>query len=96
MPKPRYALQRDASEQDIFKALRGAGVSVAPSDEYVDCWLGFMERTFPCEIKTPGTQYGKKLNKNQQRFADNWRGSKIVILRTPEEAVDWANDQRNG
>ena len=90
MSIPRYA-KRDIAEPEIIKALRLCGVTVYKIDLPVDLILGFRGRTYLCEVKSPDTAYGKGLNKNQQLFQNSWQGGEIVLLRTPEDAAEWAN-----
>ncbi len=87
----RYAAKRDASEKLIVEALRKSGCSVYIMDKPVDLLVGLCGQTFLAECKTPGTQYGKKLNKNQQDFQDNWRGASIVTLRTIDDAFTFVD-----
>ena len=87
----RRASKRDASEKPIVDALRKCGCSVYIMDKPVDLLIGFRSRTFLAECKTPQTQYGKKLNKAQQDFQDNWKGDAVVILRTVDDALAFVN-----
>lgn len=82
----RYAKKRDASEPEIVSALLQCGFSVERLDRPVDLLVGFRGRTFVVECKVDG----KKLNKNQSDFVAGWRGSEVVILRSAQEAIDWA------
>ena len=86
----RYAKRRDVAEPEVFAALRQCGFSVEPADKPVDAWVGFRGRCWPVEVKSSDKGYGKSLNANQQKFADRWRGPKVVILRSAQEAVDFA------
>ncbi|MCP5007088.1 MAG: hypothetical protein GY941_24560 [Planctomycetes bacterium] len=93
MPAPRHATKRDESEPEIVKALRQMGVTVYLLDTPVDLLLGFRNKTYLAECKTGSKGYGKALNKNQQGFADNWRGGSVAVFRTPQDAVDWVNER---
>lgn len=86
----RYAKKRDAAEPEVFTALRQCGFSVEPLDRPVDALVGFRSRCWLIEVKSSAKGYGKKLNPNQQAFADKWRGPEIVILRSAQDAIDWA------
>jgi hypothetical protein len=44
------------------------------------------------EAKSSDKGYGKDLNANQKAFAAGWRGPKVVILRSAQDAIDWAVD----
>ena len=86
----RWAKRRDAAEPEVFTALRDCGFSVEPLDRPCDAVVGFRGRCWLVEVKSTDKGYGKALNPNQQKFADKWRGPKIVILRSAHDAIDWA------
>lgn len=86
----RFAKRRDAAEPEVFSALRQCGFSVEPTDRPGDCLAGFRGRMWIVEVKSSAKGYGKSLNPNQQKFADRWRGPEIVILRSAQDAIDWA------
>ena len=82
-----YANKRDASEKSIVQALEDAGCSVVRMDKPVDLLIGFRGVTHLAECKTPGTQYGKKINHNQEKFSQSWLGSSVIVLRTIDDVV---------
>lgn len=82
----RYAKKRDASEPEIVSALLQCGFSVERLDRPVDLVVGFRGRAFLIECKVEKA----KLNKYQAAFVANWRGPKVVILRSEQDAIDWA------
>jgi hypothetical protein len=85
----RRAAKRDASEREIVDALRKCGVTVYLLDQPVDALLGYRGETTLAEFKT-----GKaKLNANQVRFIDAWRGSAVVTMRTAGDALAWINGE---
>lgn len=88
----RRAAKRDVSEPEIVNTLMDAGFTVHRLNGVgvPDLLCGFRSRTWLVECKSSHKGYGKSLNPNQQRFADNWRGSPVVILRNGQEAMDWA------
>lgn len=86
----RWAKRRDAAEPEVFTALRKCGFSVEPLDKPCDAVVGFRGRCWLVEVKSTEKGYGKALNANQQKFADKWRGPEIVILRSAQDAIDWA------
>lgn len=92
----RRAARRDVAEPEVVTTLRGCGFSVYPMDRPVDLLVGFRGMTHLVEVKTKGTQYGKKLNDNQAHFSEVWRGSKVVVLKTAQDAMDWAVEIANG
>jgi len=85
MIRPR--LKRDASEAAIVEALRTAGASVIRMDTPVDLLIGYRGVTHMAEVKTPGTAYGRQLKPSQKQFAETWRGSPVIILRTVDDAL---------
>jgi Holliday junction resolvase len=88
----RRAAKRDVSEPEIVTTLRDAGFSVQPISQpgLPDLLVGFRRRTFLVECKSSDKGYGAKLNPLQQKFADRWAGTPIVILRSATDAMDWA------
>ena len=88
----RRAAKRDVSEPEIVSTLIDAGFTVhrLSAAGVPDLLVGFRSRTWLVECKSSHKGYGKGLNPLQQRFADTWRGSPVVILRNGEEAMDWA------
>lgn len=97
MSMPRRAAKRDASEKEIVAVLRQCGFSVYLMDRPVDALVGFRNRMWLVEIKSGYKGYGKALNKNQQEFADEWRGTPIVVLHDAQEALSWAVEMaKNG
>lgn len=86
----RRAAKRDNSEPEIVTALTQCGFSVYRLDRPVDLLLGFRGRTWIAECKTGTKGYAKRLNDNQQSFSDAWRGSKVVVLTSAQDAIDFA------
>ena len=86
----RYATKRDASEPEIVTALEQCGFSVVRMDKPVDLLVGFRGRCWLIECKSSDKGYGKDLNPNQKVFDSRWRGPKLVILRSAQDAIDWA------
>ena len=86
----RRAAKRDASEPEIVSTLEQCGFSVVRMDTPVDLLVGFRGRCWLVECKTGSTGYGKGLNQNQSDFDAAWRGPRVVILRSAEDAGNWA------
>lgn len=86
----RYAKKRDASEPEIVTALQQCGFSVVRIDTPADLLVGFRGRCWVIECKSGSKGYAKDLNANQKAFDASWRGPKLVILRSAQEAIDWA------
>lgn len=83
----RHAARVDASQEAIVSALRAAGASVTLIKWPVDAIVGFRNLTILMEFKTPGTQYGKKPNKNQRSFMETWNGGPVSLVDGPEAAL---------
>lgn len=100
MVMPKYAPKRDGSEPEIVKALQDLGCTVHRMDTPCDLLVGFRGVCYLAECKTAGTQYGKKLNANQTDFNTSWKGSKIIVLYSSVDAIDWivglASHSENG
>jgi hypothetical protein len=86
----RRAAKRDMSEPEIVTTLLQCGFSVYRMDQPVDLLVGFRRKMWLIEAKSSAKGYGKTLNPNQRKFADTWRGPEIVILRSAQDAMDWA------
>lgn len=86
----RYAKKRDAAEPEVVSTLQQCGFSVERLDKPVDLLIGFRGKTFLVEVKSSAKGYGKSLNRNQQDFSDKWRGTPVVILRSAQDAMDFA------
>jgi len=90
----RRAAKRDVSEPEIVTVLTQCGFSVERLSQagVPDLIVGYRKRMWLVECKSSDKGYGKDLNVNQKKFADRWRGTPIVILRSAQDAVDWAVD----
>jgi len=86
----RRAAKRDASEREIVSVLDQCGFSVVRLDTPVDLLVGFRGRCWLVECKSGSTGYGKDLNENQKAFDFSWRGPRVVVLRSAQDAMDWA------
>lgn len=81
------AARKDLNHNEIKMALEAAGASVCDTHKLgggaPDIAVGFRNENYWMEIK----QANGKVNKLQQEWHDNWRGS-VFVVRTPEEALD--------
>ena len=64
-----------------------------------DLACGCLKITQLVEIKNPETSYGRAgFNANQSAFARDWRGGRIWIVRSPDEATtlvqQWRHETR--
>ena len=93
---PTYARKRDRSHQGIVDALRVAGCSVreiqSPTKGLPDLICGFQGRDHMVEAKNPsksGRQTVKAgFSEAQEEFAAGWRGARVNVVRTPQEAFE--------
>jgi hypothetical protein len=80
----RYAARVDANQEQIVSALRGAGAYVWIIGLPVDLLVGYKNHTFLVEIKTDSK---KRLTKLQADFFENWSGSTLARIDSPEAAL---------
>ena len=80
----RYAARVDANQTQIVSALRGAGAYVWIIGLPVDLLVGYKGHTFLVEIKD-GSK--KRLTKLQADFFENWSGSTLARIDSPESAL---------
>jgi hypothetical protein len=80
----RYAARVDANQEQIVSALRGAGAYVWIIGLPVDLLVGYKGHSFLVEIKT-GSK--KRLTKLQADFFENWSGSTLARIDSPEAAL---------
>ena len=80
----RYAARVDANQTEIVMALRKAGAYVWVIGLPVDLLVGYKNRTFLVEVKTTSK---KRLTSLQADFFDNWSGSSLERIETPEQAL---------
>jgi Holliday junction resolvase len=80
--------RRDANQRKIVQVLRKLGASVAITADvgrgFPDLVVGYGGMTYLVEVKNHST-----LRRSQRAFREQWRGGEIVLLRSPEEAVQW-------
>ncbi len=80
----RRAARVDQNQTQIVSALRGAGAYVWIIGLPVDLLVGYKNHTFLVEIKTDSR---KRLTKLQADFFDNWSGSTLARIDSPEAAL---------
>jgi hypothetical protein len=80
----RYAARVDANQEQIVSALRGAGAYVWIISLPVDLLVGYKNHTFLVELKS-GPR--KRLTKLQADFFENWSGSTLARIDSPEAAL---------
>ena len=84
----RLIAKVDANQALIVDALRRIGCSVhcthRVGDGFPDVVIGYQGVTHIGEIKVPGG----KLSESQETFHAAWRGSPVLILVSPEQAIE--------
>jgi len=80
----RRAARVDANQDQIVSALRAAGAYVWIIGLPVDLLVGYKNHTFLVEIKTDSK---KRLTKLQADFFENWSGSTLARIDSPEAAL---------
>jgi hypothetical protein len=80
----RHAKRTDANQEAIVKALRDAGADVWIISLPVDLLVGYKGHSFLVEIKTDAK---KRLTALQADFFENWSGSTLARVDSPEAAL---------
>ena len=86
-------ISKDANHDSIVKRFRDLGCSVAELvDTGVPGWpdlaCGAIGVTHLVEVKNPKTQYGRAgFNANQSAFARDWRGERVWLCSSEDEAT---------
>ena len=80
----RHAKRVDANQDQIVIALRAAGAYVWIISLPVDLLVGYKGHTFLVEIKTDAK---KRLTALQADFFENWSGSTLARVDSPDAAL---------
>jgi len=80
----RHAKRVDANQDAIVQVLRDAGAYVWIISLPVDLLVGYKGHTFLVEIKTNAK---KRLTALQGDFFNNWSGSTLARIDSPEAAL---------
>ncbi len=80
----RHAKRVDANQDQIVVALRAAGAYVWIISLPVDLLVGYKGHSFLVEIKTDAR---KRLTALQTVFFENWSGSTLARVDSPEAAL---------
>jgi hypothetical protein len=87
--------RRDSTHPGIAKVLLSFGFSVKDTsklgDDYPDMVVGLAGITDMVEAKSVDGE----LSDGQSKFAKNWRGAPIVVLKSEAEAIEWATRTRH-
>jgi len=80
--------RRDANQRKIVETLRKLGASVVITADvgggFPDLVVGWRGQTYLVEVKNRS-----KLRSSQKKFREMWTGGEIVMITSPEEAVQW-------
>lgn len=97
----RRAAKRDANHGVIVDRFRALGCSVFETDRvgegFPDLVVGTLGLNFLVECKNPETRYGRAgLNGNQTAFNSAWRGDKVWLVCSEDEATAVVRNWRRG
>lgn len=93
MSTRRLRGRKDATQDGIVKRLRELGCTVILTHDtgiagWPDLVVGCAGVTHLVECKNLDTSYGRKgLNAYQSAFARDWRGERLWIVHSPDEAT---------
>ena len=87
----RRRTRADTNQSDIVGGLRKGGASVYILDDPLDLLVGYEGWTTLVEVKGPKGPKGgvsmRGLTDAQRDFIDTWKGGRILIVRSLEEAM---------
>jgi hypothetical protein len=97
----RRAARRDGNHNDVVDRFRALGCSVFETDRVGD---GFPDLVVGClgvnhlvEVKNPETRYGRQgLNNGQTLFDAAWRGARVWLVCSVDEATAVVQNWRRG
>ena len=88
----RYANRIDANQNKIVDALRKAGAVVriiSQGDGIPDLLVGYKGYTILMEVKDGDkVPSARKLTEPEQKFFNDWQGGLLMIVNSPEEALE--------
>jgi hypothetical protein len=88
----RYANRIDANQNKIVDALRKAGAVVriiSQGDGIPDLLVGYKGYTILMEVKDGAkVPSARKLTEAEQKFFNDWQGGLLMIVNSPEEALE--------
>jgi hypothetical protein len=88
--------RRDSVEAEVVRAFIDLGCTVWRIDRPVDLLVGCCGANHLVEVKSGDKGYGKALNGNQAFFAETWRGGRVFIARSQDDAVALVQEWRKG
>ena len=78
--------KRDGNELEIVNYLKSQGLSVVRLNTPLDLLVGYDKRNYLVEVKMPKG----KLNDNQVKFIESWKGQ-FIVINSIEQASWFAN-----
>ena len=88
----RYANRIDANQNKIVDAMRKAGAVVriiSQGDGIPDLLVGYKGYTILMEVKDGDkVPSARKLTEAEQKFFNDWQGGLLMIVNSPEEALE--------
>ena len=95
----RRAARRDANHTAVADTFRALGCSVFETDRvgegFPDLVVGMQGDNLLVEVKNPATYYGRTgLNGSQTKFNEAWRGSKVMVICSADEAAAFVLNRR--
>lgn len=92
----KRSYKKDHNHNEIVTALGKCGVQIIDTSHmgggFPDLICCMRKETYLVEIKNPETSYGKKGPNNLQRkFAEEWRGGPVYIVRTLDDVEAFSN-----
>jgi Holliday junction resolvase len=88
----RYANRIDANQNKIVDALRKVGAVVriiSQGDGIPDLLVGYKGYTILMEVKDGDkVPSARKLTEAEQKFFNDWQGGLLMIVNSPEEALE--------
>lgn len=97
----RRPAKRDANHGEIADRFRALGCTVLDTemvgDGFPDMVVGLLGINRIVEVKNPATRYGRGgLNPNQAEFNARWRGEKVWLVSSVDEATALVQNWRKG
>lgn len=88
----RMSSKKDANHWQIVRLLMAGGAFVRDTSRAFfgvpDLLVWYKGIWSFIEVKNPDTYYGRKgLNKQQRKWAEDWQGGPVFIVRTPEDVA---------
>lgn len=92
--RPGHMTRRDDNHGEVVEAFEQGGACVLDLSSVgggvPDIIVSYLDVLHLVEIKNGTNSYGRRgLNKRQRKWAENWRGSPVIVVHTPAQARKW-------